>query len=186
MNTQKIKEFFDEKIPPLKFHLKAQPVVDVNVATVNNAQRLIAGFSDFVHPEVYNFIEYLGSTEPEDFTEEVKEIINRKSFIKFLFYLTVYCGQLKLMLDMHCYNYLPKIGVAISKIVNIEYFPHIIDKRAEENPYATMFEGDTKKLIVFCNNLEASYMRVNLEDDFMDISATDILGYVDAVEEQAS
>lgn len=181
-NQSKIKEFFDKNIPPLTFHLKAEPTIAVNVATVNNAQRLLAGLSNFVHPVVYDFIEYLGEHEPEDFTNDIQELVSLKGFTRFLFYLTVYTGNLGMMLEMHCYSYLPRIGVDLDKVKSTEYFPHIRDKRIEENPYAILFDGDINKLITFCNGLESTYVRVNLVDGFMDISATDILGYIGATE----
>lgn len=181
MNIAKVQEYFNDNIPALNFLLAAKSAVSVNVATINNAKRLATSFQDYVHPDVLKFLEAIAYTAEDELDESYKAVINSKSYIRFCFYLTVFCGRLELMLELHTIQYLPLIGIPLDTVIDMEYYPCMQDTRMDANKYGVMFGGNIDSLLLFCRSMKDNYVRVNLITDYKDISAVDILGYVERI-----
>lgn len=181
MNISKVQEYFDENIPTLNFLLAGQSAVSVNVATINTAKRLATSFQDYVHPDVLKFLELVAYTPEDELGEASKSVIASKSYARFCFYLTVFCGRLELMLEMHAVQYLPKIGIPLSMVVDMEYYPWMKDDHMDINKHGVIFGGNIDSLLLFCHSMKDNYIRVNLTTDYKDISAVDILGYVERI-----
>lgn len=181
MNIKEIRRYFDNDVPKLSFPLVAATNISVNVATISNAIRLAPSFVDFAHPDVLKFLNLIAANSPSDLDDETKSIMASNGFIRFTFYLTVYCSRLQQMLESHAINYLPMIGIPIESISAIEYYPCMFDPTSAVNVYAPLFAGDIEKLLLFCSLMKDNFVRVVLDDDFIDISATDILGYVEHI-----
>lgn len=180
MNTNTVQKYFDTRIPRLTFVLAAESSVSVNVATIGTAKRLATSFQDFVHPDVLKFLDLIASTPNDDLDVEIKNIMRSSGYMRFCFYLTVFSGRLEDMLEKHTIQYLPTINIDIDTVKSIEYYPFMLDPNTEKNSYSDLFGGDIEKLLIFCSDMQNNYVRVNFPDLFMDISATDILGYVES------
>ncbi len=181
MNINKVQDYFNNYVPTLSFSLAAHPAVSVNVATINNAKRLATSFQDFVHPDVLKFLELVAYTAEDELEPSAKKIINSKGYLRFCFYLTVFCGRLELMLEMHAIQYLPMIGISLDTVVDMEYYPCMQDKRIKDNEYDVIFGGNIESLLLYCRSMRDNYIRANLITDYKDISAVDILGYVERI-----
>lgn len=181
MNTKEIRRYFDNDVPKLSFPLVAATNITVNVATINNALRLAPSFVSYAHPDVLKFLNLIAATNPTEYDDDTKSIITSHGFIRFTFYLTVYCSHLSQMLESHAINYLPMIGIPIESVSAIEYYPCIYDPTNTTNRFSPLFSGDIKKLLLYCESMKNNFIRVVLDDDFIDISATDILGYVEHI-----
>lgn len=181
MNLIKVQDYFDKSIPVLNFRLAGYPAVSVNVATISNAKRLATSLQDYVHPDVLNFLDLIASKNEEELEERYVAITQSKGYLRFCFYLTVFCGRLELMLKTHAIQYLPMIDIPINTVVDMEYYSQMPDKNIESNPYGVIFGGDIDKLILYCDSMKDNYIRVNLLTDYKDISAIDILGYVENI-----
>lgn len=181
MNTNKIQEYFDSNIPKLPFVLAGESVVTVNVATINSAKRLATSFQDFVHPDVLKFLEAVANTGEDHLEASIKAVMRSNGYIRFCFYLTVYCGRLELMLEMHAIQYLPLIGIPLESIASMEFYPCMPDEQMKDNSYGAIFGGDIEKLLLYCQSMKDNYIRVILDNDHIDISAIDILGYVERI-----
>lgn len=178
MNMNKVQEYFDKSIPVLNFVLAGYPAVSVTVATISNAKRLATSFEDYVHPDVLKFLDLIASTSEDGLEERYLAVTRSKGYLRFCFYLTVYCGRLELMLKTHAVQYLPMINIPLDTIIDMEYYSQMPDKNIESNKYDVFFGGDIDKLIFYCELMKDNYIRVNLITDYKDISAVDILGYV--------
>lgn len=180
LNYSKVKEYLDEKIPKLSFSLASESPVIVDTYTINRALDLAESFTPFTHPQVLEFLELVAESEG-DLPEEVVEILMSRGYLRFLFWLTVYCGELPTMVELHAINYAPQIGIDIQNINSVEFFPHIKDKALEKNPHAVAFNGDINKVIAFVNTLDNSFVRYNfvdgVEEGYRDVSTVDVLGY---------
>lgn len=179
MNIEKIKNYFNTAVPALSFTLAGECVVSVDVATINNAKRLASSFQEFVHPDVLRFLDLVAVNEEDDIDAAYRAIMRSSGYKRFVFYLTVYCGRLDLMLEMHAVAYLPKIGIPLDSVVSTEYYPYMEDALNKHNPYAILFDSDIKQLLHFCETMQNTYLRVNLIQDYKDVSAVNILGYLD-------
>ena len=181
MNTNKVQEYFTENVPALNFLLAGQPVLTVNVATINMAKKLATGLQDYVHPDVLKFLEVVAYTSEDELEQSIKNIVESKGFARFCFYLTVFSGRLQVMLETHAIQYLPTIDIPLETVVDIEYYPCIQDDHLIANNYDAIFGGDISKLLLYCNSMKDNYIRVNLIAGYRDISAVDILGYVEKI-----
>ena len=181
MNINKVQDYFNNHVPTLSFSLAAHSAVSVNVATINNAKRLATSFQDFVHPDVLKFLELVAYTAEDELEASTKKIINSKGYLRFCFYLTVFCGRLELMLEMHAIQYLPMIGISLDTVVDMEYYPCMQDSRIKDNEYDVIFGGNIESLLLYCRSMKDNYIRVNLITDYKDISAVDILGYIERI-----
>lgn len=181
MNFNTIQQYFDTNIPILPFVLAAESSVTVNIATINTAKRLATGFADYVHPDILKFLGLISTTNQEELSIEVKNIMRSSGYTRFCFYLTVFSGRLEDMLEKHAIQYLPTINIPIESVVNIEYYPCMSDPYTEKNNYSDLFGGDIEKLLSYCQSMKDNYIRANLSQDYVDISAIDILGYIERV-----
>ena len=181
MNIQEIRRYFDNDVPKLSFPLVAATNITVNIATINNAVRLASSFVDYAHPDVLKFLNILAASNPADLDEDIKNIMASHGFIRFTFYLTVYCSRLPQMLESHAINYLPMIGIPIEAVTAIEYYPCMYDPTNNSNRFSPLFSGDISKLLSYCESMKDNFIRAVLDDDFIDISATDVLGYVEHI-----
>ena len=181
MNTHKVQDYFDKAIPALPFALVGASLLKVDVATINNAKRLASSFVDYVHPDVLKFLDSIASKDPADQTPEEASILKSNGFIRFVFYLTVYCGRLRQFLEAHAAQYLPIIGISVESVISTEFYPSMIDPNTKTNKFSPMFGGDLNALLSYCNNMQDTFMRFNLIDNYLDISAVDIIGYVDRI-----
>lgn len=181
MNILKVQDYFDTAIPALPFALVGASLLRVDVATINNAKRLASSFVDYVHPDVLRFLDVIAAKDVSEQSQEERAVVKSNGFIRFVFYLTVYCGRLRQMLEAHAAQYLPLIGISVGSVVSTEFYPSMIDKNAEENKFAALFNGDLDSILLYCNNMQDSFVRFNLIDGHIDISAVDILGYVERI-----
>lgn len=181
MNFNTIQEYFDTNIPKLPFVLAAESSVTLSVATISTARRLATGFADYVHPDVLKFLSLVSTTDQDNLSVEVKNIMRSSGYTRFCFYLTVFAGRLEDMLEKHAIQYLPTINIPIESVVNIEYYPCMSDPHTEKNSYSDFFGGDIEKLLIYCQSMKDNYIRANLSQTYVDISAIDILGYIERV-----
>lgn len=181
MNTHKVQDYFDTAIPALPFALVGASLLKVDVTTINNAKRLASSFVDYVHPDVLKFLDSIASKDAADQTEEEASIVKSNGFIRFVFYLTVYCGRLRQFLEAHAAQYLPLIGIPVASVVSTEFYPSMIDPDANTNKFSPLFNGNLNAILSYCNNMQDSFIRFNLIDNYFDISAVDIIGYVERI-----
>jgi hypothetical protein len=179
MNFNTIQQYFDSNIPRLPFVLAAESSVAVSVATIDTAKRLATGFADYTHPDVLKFLTLISTTYHDEIGIEVKNIMRSSGYTRFCFYLTVFSGRLEDMLEKHAIQYLPTINIPIESVVNIEYYPCMSDPHTKKNSYSVLFGGDIEKLLIYCQLMKNNYIRANLSQDYVDISAIDILGYIE-------
>lgn len=180
LNTDRIKHFFDNEVPNLPFILASESLVKVNVATLNQAEDLAQSFNNFTHPDVIKFLEEVaeiaeGESEAD---EDIIAITKTRGYLKFIFWLTVYTNNLQAMIELHSINYAKKIGINLDDVKVISYFPHMKESVSNKNPYKPFFGGDINKIMAFVNSLENTFVRMEFEDDYIDISAVNILGYL--------
>lgn len=181
MNIAAIEDYFNNAVPVLSFQLVGESILVVDVATLNNAKRLATGFDDYIHPDVLKFLEYIAATNDSDINDEERTIITSKGYKRFCFYLTVYCGRLERMLEMHSIQYLPTIAISLDTVVNMTYYPCMTDAFTTNNKYAVLFDGNIESLLTYCRSMNNNYMQVTLIGSTVDLSAVDILGYVQPV-----
>lgn len=181
MNIPKVQDYFDTAIPALPFALVGASLLKVNVATINNAKRLASSFVDYAHPDVLKFLDSVAAKDESELTDEELSVVKSNGYIRFVFYLTVYCGRLRQLLEAHAAQYLPLIGIPVDAVTSTEFYPSMVDKSSESNKFAALFDGDLDSILNFCNNMQDTFIRFNLVDGHIDISAVDILGYVERI-----